>query len=66
MPMHRNRRRGDGDAFIRDPHSGPARTKVELAELLAEGFISGATGREDEKGDEALAGSPIAAYARRR
>jgi hypothetical protein len=66
MSKHRVRRRADGDAFIRDPEDGPAHAKVELAEFLAEGFLNAATGHEDEVGDEALSGSPIAAYARRR
>ena len=40
-----------GDAFIRDPGSGPAHTNDALAESLAEDFLSSATSGE-EQGEE--------------
>jgi hypothetical protein len=36
-----------GDAFLPDPGDGPARTKDDLAEELAEGFLTSATSAEE-------------------
>jgi len=48
--MHAPRPRSDdADAFIRDPDGGPSRTRDDLAEMLGEDFIEGAT-----QGDEGL------------
>jgi hypothetical protein len=44
-------RSDDGNAFIPDPEGGPARTRDDLAENLAEGFLQGAT--QDDEADEA-------------
>ena len=43
----RTRRSDDGNAFVRDPGSGPARVKDDLAELAAEEFIASALGGEE-------------------
>ena len=44
--------RGDrADAFVRDPGDGPARTPDDLAQEVAEGFITSATSGE-EAGEE--------------
>ena len=44
--------RSDGaDAFLPDPEGGPARAKDDLAEMLAEEFVSGATSGEDDRED---------------
>jgi hypothetical protein len=45
-------RSDDGDAFIRDPGEGPARTRDDLAELLAEDFIGAATSGNDVLEDD--------------
>ncbi len=37
------RRSDDADAFIPDPEGGPARAKDDLAELVAEEYVAGAT-----------------------
>jgi hypothetical protein len=37
----------DGDAFIPDPHGGPAHTRDDLAENLAEEFLASATSGEE-------------------
>jgi hypothetical protein len=42
-------RSDDADAFIRDPEGGPAHMRDDLANMLGEDFIEGAT-----QGDEAL------------
>jgi hypothetical protein len=42
-------RSDDADAFIRDPEGGPVRAADDLAEMLGEDFIEGAT-----QGDEGL------------
>lgn len=46
-PLHIGARMDGGDAFIRDPGSGPAHTKDDLAENLAEQFLSAATSAEE-------------------
>ena len=46
-------RMDDGNAFLPDPGSGPAHTKVDLAEQLAEQFLVSATSAE-EAGQEDL------------
>ncbi len=38
----------DGDAFIADPQGGRARTRDDLAETLAEEFLSSATSGEEQ------------------
>ena len=43
----RPRRRDDANAFIPDPREGPARSKDDLAETLAEEFIVAATSAEE-------------------
>lgn len=50
--MHRERRPDDGRAFIRDPESGPARTRDELAELVAEEFVASAIAGEEKAFDD--------------
>lgn len=51
-PLHVGERMDDGNAFIRDPGSGPAHTRDDLAENLAEQFLSSATSAEDVAPDE--------------
>jgi len=51
-PLHVGERMDDGNAFIRDPESGPAHTRDDLAENLAEQFLSSATSAEDVAPDE--------------
>lgn len=51
--LHVGPRMDDGDAFIRDPGNGPARTRDDLAENLAEQFLTSATSAE-ETGQEDL------------
>lgn len=51
-PMNVGRRMDDGNAFIPDPGSGPARTKDDLAENLAEQFLTSATSAEETTPDE--------------
>ncbi len=46
------KRSDDGDAFIRDPGEGPARTRDDLAEVLAEDFIGAATSGNDVLEDD--------------
>lgn len=45
------RRKDDGDAFIPDPGSGPARSTDDLAEMVAEDFLSSATSGEEQGED---------------
>lgn len=45
--MHAERRTDDGNAFVRDPGSGPARVNDDLAELVAEEFIASATAGQE-------------------
>jgi hypothetical protein len=52
---HRHQRSDDANAFIPDPEGGPAHTRDDLAESLAEDFLQAATSGEDvaeESGDE--------------
>lgn len=42
-----SRRPDDGDAFLRDPQSGPAHSNDDLADSLAEDFLSSATSGEE-------------------
>ena len=51
-PLHVGRRMDDGNAFIRDPGSGPARTRDDLAENLAEQFLTSATSAEESAPDD--------------
>ncbi len=51
--LHIGGRMDDGNAFIRDPGSGPAYTRDSLAENLAEQFLTSATSAE-ESGQEAF------------
>lgn len=54
---HRHDRSDDGNAFIPDPEGGPAHTRDDLAESLAEDFLQAATSGEDvaeESGDEVV------------
>src|SRR5262249_54968265 len=46
-PAARHGRPDSGDAFLRDPGEGPARTKDDLAEELAEEFLHSATSAEE-------------------
>lgn len=53
----RHERSDDGNAFIPDPEGGPAHTRDDLAESLAEDFLQAATSGEDvaeESGDEVV------------
>lgn len=45
--LHIGGRMDDGNAFIRDPGSGRARTRDALAENLAEQFLQSATSAEE-------------------
>ncbi len=47
-PAHTHVRSDDGNAFLRDPGSGPARVKDDLAEGLAENFLASATSGEEQ------------------
>jgi hypothetical protein len=51
-PLHVGGRMDDGNAFLRDPGSGPARTKDALAESLAEQFLTSATSAEESTADD--------------
>jgi hypothetical protein len=46
------KRSDDADAFIPDPGEGPARTRDDLAEVLAEDFIGAATSGNDVLEDD--------------
>jgi hypothetical protein len=53
----RHQRSDDGNAFIPDPEGGPAHTRDDLAESLAEDFLQAATSGEgvaEESGDEVV------------
>lgn len=50
-PPARHGRPDSGDAFVRDPGEGPARIKDDLAEELAEEFLTSATSAEDSLPD---------------
>lgn len=43
----REPRSDDGEAFVPDPHGGPARTRDALAEELAEEYLESATSAEE-------------------
>ena len=60
-PVHRKPREDSADAFFPDPAGGPARTKDDLAEELAEEFIASATSGEgqNEAGHEAVVAEEI-------
>ncbi|MGH7268972.1 MAG: hypothetical protein ACREJ3_00960 [Polyangiaceae bacterium] len=47
----RSKRADDGNAFLPDPGSGPARTDDDLAESLAEDFVVAATSAEEAGAD---------------
>ena len=49
--LHVGARMDDGNAFIRDPGSGPAHTRDALAENLAEQFLTSATSAEEATPD---------------
>ena len=49
---HRQQRSDDADAFIPDPHEGPAHSNDDLAEVLAEDFLESATRGNDVFEDE--------------
>ena len=51
-PLHIGGRMDDGNAFIRDPGSGPAHSRDSLAENLAEQFLTSATSAEESAPDE--------------
>ena len=48
----RHQRPDDGNAFIPDPEDGPARTRDDLAENLAEDFLQGATSGGEPMAEE--------------
>jgi hypothetical protein len=50
-PVARHERPDSGDAFIPDPGEGPARIKDDLAEELAEEFLTSATSAEESLPD---------------
>ncbi len=50
-PPPRHVRPDSGDAFLPDPGEGPAHTKDDLAEGLAEGFLTSATSAEESLPD---------------
>jgi hypothetical protein len=50
-PVARHERPDSGDAFIPDPGEGPARTRDDLAEELAEEFLISATSAEESLPD---------------
>lgn len=45
--MHKVPRPDGGEAFIHDPGSGPARTRDELAEMVAEEYVASAISGEE-------------------
>ncbi|GAC1581427.1 MAG: hypothetical protein NVS3B20_26700 [Polyangiales bacterium] len=45
------RQNHDGDAFVPDPHSGPTHVRDDLAESLAEEFLSSATSAQETTED---------------
>jgi hypothetical protein len=47
-------RSDDGEAFIHDPQGGPAHSRDDLAEDLAENFLGSATSGQEEIHDELL------------
>ena len=49
---HRHQRSDDGNAFIPDPEDGPARTRDDLAENLAEEYLQGATSGGEPMAEE--------------
>ncbi len=54
---HRHQRSDDANAFIPDPEGGPAHTRDDLAESLAEDYLQSATSGEgvaEESGDEVV------------
>ncbi len=56
--LHHSRRRplsDDGEAFLHDPRTARARSRVDLAEKLAEDFVSSATSAEHGETMEARA-----------
>jgi hypothetical protein len=50
--MPRNERPDDGNAFLPDPGDGPAHVDDDLAQELAEEFITAATSGEEVAPDE--------------
>jgi hypothetical protein len=46
-PLRGNKRPDDADAFFPEPENGPARAPDDLAEELAEEFVSSATSGEE-------------------
>ncbi len=50
VPPH-HARADDGDAFVRDPQGGPARSMEQLGETLAEEFLQSATSAEEVSED---------------
>ena len=50
--MHAEPRTDDGNAFVPDPGSGPARVKDDLAELVAEEYIASAIAGEEVTYDD--------------
>ena len=50
-PVARHERPDSGDAFIPDPGEGPAHTRDDLAEELAEEFLTSATSAEESLPD---------------
>ncbi len=44
-------RADDGEAFVHDPHGGPARAPEQLAETLAEEFLQAATSAQEVSED---------------
>jgi hypothetical protein len=48
---HRHERSDDGNAFIPDPDGGPAHTRDDLSERLAEDYVAAATSGEEPNDD---------------
>lgn len=46
VPPHQARA-DDGEAFVHDPHGGPAHSKEQLGETLAEEFLQSATSAQE-------------------
>lgn len=51
VPSPHQARSDDGEAFLRDPHGGPAHTKEQLGETLAEEFLQSATSAQEVSED---------------
>lgn len=51
VPPPHQARADDGEAFLHDPHGGPAHTTEQLGETLAEEFLQSATSAQEVSED---------------